>query len=272
MKTVVLALLVGVPAAWGQKQDVLRVPLRSRVEVFKGSGVWQEVTFTRDFPARATAVIVCDMWDRHWCSGAEKRVGLMAPRMNQVLERLRQGGLLVIHAPSNTMPFYAQYPQRRRFASLAPAAPPANLDLNDPPLPVDAATGGCDTPETPVRPYPWTRQHAAIRIAEEDWISDDGREIYGLFEQRGIRNLLLMGVHTNMCVLNRSFAIKQMTRWKAACVLVRDLTDAMYDPAKPPFVSHEQGTELVIQHIEKYWVPSTTSAGLLGALNAVVKP
>jgi hypothetical protein len=49
------------------------------------------------------------------------------------------------------------------------------------------------------------------------------------------------------------------------CVLVRDLTDAMYNPASRPFVSHAAGTELVIEHIEKYWAPTTTSDALTTA-------
>jgi nicotinamidase-related amidase len=79
----------------------------------------------------------------------------------------------------------------------------------------------------------------------------------------GIENLVVMGVHTNMCVLNRSFAIKQMTRWGIRCVLVRDLTDAMYNPSRAPYVSHDRGTELVVDHIERYWCPSILSRDLL---------
>ena len=45
-------------------------------------------------------------------------------------------------------------------------------------------------------------------------------------------------------------------------VLVRDLTDAMYDPHQPPFASHTRGTQLVIKHIEKYWCPSIASDDL----------
>ena len=59
-----------------------------------------------------------------------------------------------------------------------------------------------------------------------------------------------MGVHTNICILNRSFGIRQFTRLGFQVVLVRDLTDAMYDPRQRPFVSHTRGTELVIEHIE----------------------
>ena len=75
-----------------------------------------------------------------------------------------------------------------------------------------------------------------------------------------------MGVHANMCILNRSFAIKKMTNWGIRCVLVRDLTDSMYNPQDRPRVSHEQGTELIVQHIEKYWCPSTLSGELKSAL------
>ena len=72
----------------------------------------------------------------------------------------------------------------------------------------------------------------------------------------------MMGVHTNMCVLGRSFGIRQMTKLGMNVVLVRDLTDAMYDPRDAPHVSHERGTELVIEHIERYWCPSIVSSDL----------
>jgi hypothetical protein len=75
-----------------------------------------------------------------------------------------------------------------------------------------------------------------------------------------------MGVHTNMCILNRTFAIKQMTKWGVRCVLVRDLTDSMYNPKDRPFVAHDRGTALVIEHIEKYWAPTVLSADLIAAL------
>ena len=71
-----------------------------------------------------------------------------------------------------------------------------------------------------------------------------------------------MGVHTNMCVLGRSFAIKQMVRWGVNAVLARDLTDAMYHPFKPPYVSHEAGTQLIIEYIEKFWCPTILSGDL----------
>jgi hypothetical protein len=45
---------------------------------------------------------------------------------------------------------------------------------------------------------------------------------------------------------------------------VRDLTDTMYNPEKKPNVSHFEGTDLVIEHVEKYWCPSFTSTDITG--------
>ena len=158
------------------------------------------------------------------------------------------------------MDFYKDALQRKRMIDIPAVIPPPGLALTDPPLPIDDSAGGCDTPDKFYKA--WTREHSALRIAEEDVISDRGAEVYTFLRQRGIKNLLVMGVHTNMCVLRRSFAIRQMVNWGIRCILVRDLTDAMYNPAERPFVSHDAGTELVVQHIEKYWSPSTLSTDL----------
>ena len=53
-------------------------------------------------------------------------------------------------------------------------------------------------------------------------------------------------------------------------ILVRDLTDSLYNPSMPPFVSHDRGTELVIGHIEKYWCPSIHSE--VGAEGLLFEP
>jgi hypothetical protein len=45
--------------------------------------------------------------------------------------------------------------------------------------------------------------------------------------------------------------------------LIRDVTDALYNPAKPPYVSHEEGTRLVVEYIEKFWCPTVLSEELL---------
>ena len=239
------------------------VNLRSRVEAFKGTGDWRAVSLPQTLPAEKTAVLICDMWDKHWCGGATERVNGLVARMAPFLESARKRGIQIIHAPSETMAFYQDAPQRKRILALARIDPPAPLSLPDPPLPIDDKRGGCDTPDQFYKA--WTREHPGLRIDAADAISDNGAEIYSFLRERGIHTLLVMGVHTNMCVLNRAFAIKRMTALGIHCILVRDLTDAMYNPQDPPHVSHDAGTQLVIEYIEKYWCPTTTSADLLRA-------
>ncbi|GIX07091.1 MAG: hypothetical protein KatS3mg115_1494 [Candidatus Poribacteria bacterium] len=242
-------------------EEVLRLQLRTRTRPFSGSDEWVPVTFQVEWPTSETALLLCDVWDSHYCSGAVRRLEAMIPRMNAVVQTLRKRGVQIVHAPSDTMEVYEGTPYRLR-AQLAPKVPlPEPRTIQEPPLPIDDSDGGCDTGEEPRRA--WTRQHPGIEIADPDALSDRGEEIYALFQQLGIKNMLIMGVHTNMCVLGRSFAIRQMSRWGIRCVLVRDLTDAMYNPQRPPYVAHETGTELVIQHIEQYWCPTVDSGQLL---------
>jgi hypothetical protein len=241
----------------------LTLLLRSRVQTFKASPQWDEVVVRKTFAGSETAVIICDMWDKHWCKDAEARCEILARRMAPVLAVLRTKGVAIIHAPSDCMDYYKDAPQRKRMLAIPKFAPPQPLKINDPPLPIDDSDGGCDD-GAPSSPYKaWTCENPAIPIAENDFISDNGGEVYDLLHYRGIKNLLVMGVHANICVLNRPFAIKQMTRWGIRCILVRDLTDALYNPKRRPYVSHEEGTKQVIEYTEKFWCPSVSSTDLL---------
>jgi hypothetical protein len=110
----------------------------------------------------------------------------------------------------------------------------------------------------------WTRQHPGLRIEPGDALTDDGQETWNLLAERGIDHVILCGVHLNMCVLGRPFAIRQMVRMGKQVALIRDLTDTMYNPERPPGVDHFTGTDRVVAHIERYWCPSFTSTDITG--------
>jgi len=253
------------PALRPRPEGTLRLQLRTRVETFKGSGEWDEVNLAKEVPVAEVAIIICDMWDKHWCEGATERCGALAEKMAPVIKAARAKGVQIIHAPSDTMDFYQDTPQRRRVKLAPRVEMPKPLEISDPPLPIDDSDGGCDTPQKPWYKA-WTREIAKLDIGEFDGISDNGEEVYRFLRQLGIKYLIVMGVHTNMCVLNRTFAIRQMTQRGVQCVLARDLTDTMYNPKMRPFVSHDKGTELVVEHIEKYWCPSVLSSELVAGL------
>jgi nicotinamidase-related amidase len=219
-----------------------------------------------------TAIIICDMWDQHWCKGASARVTEMAPYMNNVISIARGKGIFIVHAPSSCMEFYKNHPARKlgqKFKSKKATGLITSDKLvseKDAVWPVDQSDGGCDcTPECKQGPpWPWTRQIDPIEITDNDAISDSGAEIGGLFYQKGIKNVILLGVHTNMCVIGRSFGLRNMIRLGMNVVLMRDMTDTMYDSKQSPEVNHFTGNSLINEYIETYVCPTILSTDLTG--------
>lgn len=236
--------------------------------------------------ADETAVIVCDMWDLHHCKNAVRRVNELAPRMNEVVKAARDAGSLIIHAPSSCMDAYAGHPARKR-AQDAPAAKNAPETIgqwcsripeeDQGVYPVDQSDGGEDDDPQEHEEWakylaaigrnprsPWKKQVDAIEIKDQDAITDSGVETWNLMEAYGIENVVLVGVHLNMCVLGRPFGLRQMAANGKNVVLMRDMTDSMYNPNMWPYVDHYTGTRLVVEHVEKYVCPSVTSDQILG--------
>jgi nicotinamidase-related amidase len=258
-----------IPAVAGQ----LSIKWRRRIKVGDEFEVLRE---TVTWNASETAIIICDMWADHPCKMAAMRVARMAPRMNEVISLARDHGVAIIHAPSCGMKHYEETPYRARMKNAESAKPPVPIQSwcyhnkeHEGPWPIvdDVARGeakvtGCDDPNA--RPHSPTdrHQHPDIKIIGYDSISDKGQEIFNFLEEQGRNNIVLMGVHTNMCVLGRPFGIRQQKYLGKNVVLCRDLTDALYDPRDKPYVSHTRGVELVVEHIEKYWCPSILGESL----------
>jgi nicotinamidase-related amidase/type 1 glutamine amidotransferase len=252
-----------------EEQKPLTLHPRSQVETAEGSGRYHSLTKTVEWDAKKTAIVVCDMWDKHWCQGASRRVAEMAPRMNDVLAAARKRGVLIIHCPSDTMDHYKDAPGRK-LAQQAPKVEtkvPLEWRRLDPKregaLPIDDRDGGCDCQPTCRNFKAWSQQIATLKIEPGDAITDSAEAFY-LMRQRGISNVIVMGVHTNMCVLGRPFSIRQMVYQGQNVLLMRDLTDTMYNSRSAPQVSHFTGTDLVVEHIERYWSPTITSSDFLG--------
>jgi nicotinamidase-related amidase len=228
--------------------------------------------FRSDWDDAKTAVVVCDMWDTHHCVSAARRVADMAPRMDALIRNLRREGALIIHAPHDCMDFYRDTRARMQAVHAPLAETPIPIGWNSweadettllPQTLIHPGPCSCDSP-APCNdgqgPYPWTRQTPAIQISADDAVSDDGQEVVNLLEQRRIMDVVLMGVHTNVCVLSRPYGIRQLVRLGKSPVLCRDLTDSFHrDPR-----GHDWGNEQIIAHVERRWCPTVTSDELVG--------
>ena len=207
---------------------------------------------TEQWKPNQTAIIVCDMWDAHHCLNAVRRLEEMAPRMNQVLESARSHGVLIVHAPSSCMEPYKDHPaargRRRLHARRTCPRTSASGATRFPPrrrASIRSTSRTAAKDDDPVEheqwhqrlagmgrdpKSPWKAQNDRLKIHDEDAISDSGVEIWNLLEHRGIKNVILVGVHTNMCVLGRPFGLRQMAKNGKNVVLMRDMTDTMYNP------------------------------------------
>jgi nicotinamidase-related amidase len=256
---------------------MLNLHLRSRTANARGDSDLAEKSAAWD--PKKTTLIICDMWDDHWCKSAARRVVEMAGPLNEVVKQARAQGVFIIHAPSSVTAFYQDTPQRRRAQAAAFVKTPVALaasprwgtawcwtdSKHEAVLPIDDSDMGCSCVGTkcPIREA-WTRQIATIAIAPEDAVTDHGQETWNLLAERGITNVILCGVHLNMCVLGRPFAIRQQVYLGKNVALMRDMTDTMYNPERPPGVDHFTGTDLVIAHVERHWCPSFTSSDITG--------
>jgi nicotinamidase-related amidase len=231
--------------------------------------------------ASETAIIICDMWADHPCKLAAMRVDRMAPRMNRIVSLARDHGVVVIHAPSSGIKYYEDTPYRARMKKAVYSKPSVPIQgwcyLNpkfESPLPVvdnvkrgTSNVTGCDDPDPKPQPDSDRHQHPAIKMIGYDGVSANGQEIFNFLEQEQRKNIVLMGVHTNMCVLGRPFGIRQQKYLGKNVVLCRDLTDGLYDPRDKPHVSHARGVELIIEHIEEHWCPSILGESLTRVLD-----
>lgn len=279
----VIALSAGIQQSRG---DDLKLQLRSQRRV-DGSDFWARETEPQTWAAAKTAVIVCDVWDKHHCLNAVRRLEEFAPRMNDVLKQARRSGATIIHAPSDCMPAYETHPARQRAVDV-PHDKSAPKDVAHwcskipteelAEYPIDQSDGGEDDDPAEHATWaaaltelgrnpgmPWKMQSPLIEIdGDRDYISDKGDEVWNILQSRGIKNVILVGVHTNMCVLGRPFGLRQMVRSGKNVVLMRDMTDCMYNPKRWPFVDHFTGNDLIVSHVERFVCPTITSDQILG--------
>ena len=270
-----LGLMTGCVGPEPGSSSLLTLKTRERIE---SDGAVQVLEKTVRWDPQRTAIVVCDMWDDHWCAGAARRVAELAEELNMMLEDARARGVFIVHAPSSVVDFYAGTPERARAQDAPFAATPVPLseaerwgtkwcwpdDEREPGMPIDDSDMGCDCEPECELMEAWTHQIVTLRIDPADAITDDGQETWNLFEERGIDHVVLCGVHLNMCVLGRPFGIRQMVKVGKDVVLLRDMTDSMYDRDQRPFVDHFTGTDLVVEHVERYWCPSIRSTDLTG--------
>ncbi len=245
--------------------EPLVLPLRSRYHVLHSNSIyrklkteWLENIQQYTINTEQAAILICDMWNNYWCKTALERIHVLAEKINIVTNIARNKGMKIIHSPSGCMDYYDSFRQRQKLKNISKyvSVPFSPVWLLNFPYQCDNI---CDDEPPCIWCINFFKEHSAIKIEEQDVISDNAEEIFNFIMQNNIKYLFFVGVHINMCVLCRQFGIANMTRLGVQCILIRDLTDSNYVPLFYPFVSQQEGTTLAIEYTEKYYCPSITS-------------
>lgn len=250
-----------------------------------------------------TAIVVVDMWTSHYCSGATAQFRTLIPRMNQTLDAARILGIPVIFASSgDDLKRWQDKPQRLRIVNLpnhplpesngfrkgiagnGPYATPCMCKVTQLKPATDEPLFQCkrttfdpnQNPDVVVRDQDYFiaagHYRPGIKAAINSWGEPAQQELWNFVQEKGITTLIYVGVATNMCVINREFAMIEMRRLGLNTMLVRDLTLAMtYDRYNPiskrldPNWTPAVGTKYAVQYIEQYIGPSITADQLTSA-------
>jgi nicotinamidase-related amidase len=272
--TILTVFIVSLPCLAYGDDDNVSLTLRSQrlIEDVPGEEQWIVAERIEKVPPCQIAIIICDMWDTHSSVGAAARVARLAPIVNDRIKQARNRGMHIIHAPSGTMDYYKDHKAYQRGLKIKLMPLPVKTDsegyvgrqISERDLPIDASSDTDLIDHFRPGDKPWTRQHPAIEIDEDrDIITTSLPIIYSYFWQQGITHVVFMGVHSNVCVLMQSFGILAIQACGLKTTLCRDLTDAYYGPKGRPYVSHEDGNQLMIGYIEKFVCPTIDSQDLL---------
>ena len=269
-----------------------------------------------------TAVIIIDIWDDHWCKQYKKLNNDLAERVNSFVADVRKAGIKIIHSPCGSgrqmkpflggadhlyscMPLYQGHQARHNaikclggdLIKYSKIKPPKDIFFKG--IKTGDKLCACDPFCERPWPRPWTHQHDAIEIDNQDYITDDLANVRHILCQNKIKNLFYVGGALNACLVDRPHAMA-IKYENVTSAFIRDLTishlppqhifdidpndlDSQYWPGHELIqkfddickeynikkingsLSYETAHDAQSKHIEKHLCPSVLSKDLLNA-------
>lgn len=215
-----------------------------------------------DVPISHCAVLVIDMWDKHWCTTFTEQLKSLVPSVNTFVTQMRELGLTIVHAPFGVTGFYVNHPAYQNCIALAkegvdittPTARIPSLQSAKYPTKRGPCSCGCKLDSV------WTRQHEGIEIADIDFLSDNWQLLYQIFQRLEIEVILTVGVALNCCVLSRGFGLVNFNHLGFTDILVQDLTDVVVNGT---LTLHDKGMAAWVDYVEKHIAVTTTTNDIL---------
>ncbi len=223
-----------------------------------------------EIPISRAALVVVDVWDRHYIKDPEERAEkIIQEKIRPLVAASRKSGLQIIHAPS---PPHAKKcaawvgtgkentPPVQTSAQKA-AAPPKEPW---PPAEFRSRSGPYKAYARPQEPMAADRArilkgiciHPDVRPEGTDVVVATGQELHEFCRARRILFLFYVGFNTNMCILQRDYGTMDMHDRGYEVIVLRDCTTGMESFETQDGLWQTRGAILFLEMNRKYSILS----------------
>ena len=235
--------------------------LRKHQQLFVNSEI-EMVQKEKIYKSNEIAVLVIGMWSHHQCKVADQILQELSPKVDTFLKRSRALGMKVIFG-SSSLTKLPKYKQLTKNMKNIPFSALKDNGLSFPSLPFNVGADGGVVERNPDFSRTDVDIHPSIDICDADAMSDNCKEILNYLYHHGVKLCLIVGVHTNMCILDRPYGMKNMARFGFPMAIVRDLTDPMVVPDGINVINRADGLDKMIKYIETNFAPSIDSRDVM---------
>ena len=223
-----------------------------------------------DIPLKQAAVVLVDVWDRHYIKDTEARgEAVVQEKILPLIAACRKAGLQLIHAPSPGRNLAMDHPAWVNLVSKEELD--AKKDTTWPPSEFRKKSGAYQKYARPVEPRDKERQDRVAGLVMHPQVQPEGREVviaYGeelhrYCKQQGILFLFFLGFNTNACILHRDYGTLEMSKYGYEIIMLRDCTTGMESFETHDELWQTRGAVLILEMFGKY---SITSEELIAGL------
>jgi nicotinamidase-related amidase len=223
-----------------------------------------------EIPISRAALVVVDVWDRHYIKDPEERAEtIIQEKIRPLVAACRKSGLQIIHAPSP--------PHAKKCTAWVAAEkehaprvnPPAGKAITStekpwPPAEFRSKSGPYKAYARPQEPMAADRArilkgiciHPDVRPEGTDVVVATGEELHTFCRQRGILFLFYIGFNTNMCILQRDYGTMKMHARGYEVIVLRDCTTGMESFETREGLWQTRGAILFLEMNRKYSILS----------------
>ncbi|MEO6187912.1 MAG: isochorismatase family protein [Ginsengibacter sp.] len=216
-------------------------------------------TLNWDLPISKTALVLVDVWQRHYIKDTEARgEAIINKNLIPLMTACRKAGLQIIHAPSS--PVAIQHPNWAKLVSKAEMNPKRD---SWPPAAFRSKSDKYESYRRPLEPREAEKQslpplnfHPKARPIGKEPVVATGEELHRYCKQEEILFLLYAGFNTNACILSRDYGTIQMSNRGYEVILVRDCTTGMESRYTHDSLSQTSGAILLLEMFGQYSIAS----------------